>query len=86
MKRKGGNFMSSLAARSYISNNPAGTGQIMGESWAGKPISVYDNYRPEYHAWKPVSTGTVPIFPSVTAIKSDMTQIASATPYPGVTR
>jgi hypothetical protein len=78
--------MSSLAVRSYTASNPSTTGQIMGESWAGKPTSVYDNHRPEYHSWKPVSSGNVPIFPGVTTISSDMTQISSPSPYPGVGR
>lgn len=83
-RRKGGNFMSSLAVRNFTSSNPATTGQIMGESWAGQPTSVYNSYRPEHHAWKTVSNGQVPIFPTVTPIVSDMTQIANPSPYPGV--
>ena len=84
MRRKGGNFLSSLAVRNYVSSNPASIGQQMSESWAGKPISVYDNYRPEYHAWKTVSNGTLGNFPVATQVTRDMTQIANPSPYPGV--
>jgi hypothetical protein len=86
IRRKGGNFLTSLSTRPYFGTNPAATNQLLGESWIGKPTSVYDNYRPEYHAWNSVSNGHVPSVGQVTDIKSDMTLVSSGSPYPAVSR
>lgn len=83
-KRRGGNFLSSLNVRSYTSSNPATSGQILGEAWAGKPTNPHNNPRPEFQAWQTVSNGKVNAYPSATRIMSDMTQIASPSPYPAV--
>jgi len=84
--KKGGNLVTALATRPYVGTNPATSAQIIGESWNGKPTNIHDNPRPEMHAWKTVSNGSVLTFPSPTAIKSDMTLIANPSPYPDVSK
>jgi hypothetical protein len=82
----------SFKSNEQLAPNPASnseapsSAQIIGESWNGKPTNIHDNPRPEMHAWKTVSNGSVLTFPSPTAIKSDMTLIANPSPYPDVSK
>ena len=80
-RKRGGDFATALAARSYVANNPAGSTQIMSEKWMGKPVNVHDIADPTTYGWG--LTGAVAPLgaPIPAAIRSTM-DLSNFSPYP----
>lgn len=84
-KYRGGDFMTAMAARPYIAENPGTFVQRMGETYHGVSPSPYDIAEPSQSAFRLVSDGKLPIDPSgISLIDKDITQLANPSPYPAV--
>jgi hypothetical protein len=84
-KHRGGDFMTTMDVRAFVSENPSNPAQRMSEAWMGQPASIYDNGRPEAHGWATVSSSAPAIDPrGVSIINSDITRLANPSPYPAV--
>jgi hypothetical protein len=84
-RKRGGDFITALETRLYVPTNPSDSFQRVGEAWMGQPGSVYDNPRPEAHAWATVSNGQLPPnTDGISIIDNDITKLANPSPYPAV--
>jgi len=84
-RKRGGDFITAMNTRLFVGTNPSDSFQRMGEAWMGQPASVYDNPRPEAHAFATVSNGQMP--PSmrdISVVDKDITTLANPSPYPAV--
>lgn len=52
-RKSGGDFMTALSTRQYISANPAGFSQVGSELYRGYPANPHDNADPSVRAWMP---------------------------------
>lgn len=84
-KHRGGDFMTALATRPYIAENPSTHMMRAAESYHGVAPSPYDVSEPSQAAFRLVSDGKMPIDPSgISLIDKDITQLANPSPYPAV--
>jgi hypothetical protein len=84
-RKRGGDFITALETRLYVPTNPSDSFQRICETWMGQPGSVYDNPRPEAHAWATVSNGQLPPnTDGISIIDNDITKLANPSPYPAV--
>jgi len=84
-RKRGGDFITAMNTRLYVPTNPSDSFQRVGEAWMGQPASVYDNPRPEAHAWATVSDGRLPPnTDGISIIDNDITKLANPSPYPAV--
>jgi hypothetical protein len=52
-RKSGGDFMTALSTRQYLSTNPAGFSQVGSELYRGYPANPHDNADPSVRAWMP---------------------------------
>lgn len=52
-RKTGGDFMTALSTRQYLSTNPAGFSQVGSELYRGYPANPHDNADPSVRAWMP---------------------------------
>ena len=84
-KHRGGDFMTAIATRPYIAENPSTHLQRTAETYYGIAPSPFDVSEPSQAAFRLVSDGKMPIDPSgISLIDKDITQLANPSPYPAV--
>lgn len=83
-RKRGGDFLTTMATRSFVAESPSNPMQRLTESVSGQAPWMRDNPDPTAHSWKTVSNvGSTIMTPNkISIVDNDITQLANPSPYP----